>query len=67
MLTLNNRLNMCQLNEIIKSKIEEKVIAQAIANPDLSQLRASNELKQGGILISISGVQALYSYVICTS
>ena len=46
----------------VSPEIEEAVIAQAIANPALGQLRASNELKQQGILISSSGV-ALYGYV----
>ena len=44
----------------VSPEIEEAVIAQAIANPALGQLRASNELKQQGILISSSGVRSIW-------
>ena len=44
----------------VSPEIEEAVIAQAIANPALGQLRASNELKQHGILISSSGVRSIW-------
>lgn len=44
----------------VSSEIEEEVIAQAIANPALGQLQASNELKQRGILISSSGVRSIW-------
>ena len=47
----------------VSPEIEEAVIAQAIANPALGQLRASNELKQQGILVSSSRVRSLYGYV----
>ena len=40
--------------------VPKAVIAQAIANPALGQLRASNELKQQGILISSSGVRSIW-------
>ena len=44
----------------VSAEIEEAVIAQAIANPALDQLWASNELKQQGILISSSGVYSIW-------
>ena len=44
----------------VSPEIEEAVIAQAIANPALGQLRSSNELKQQGILISSSGVRSIW-------
>lgn len=44
----------------VSAEIEEAVIAQAIANPALGQLRVSNELKQQGILISSSGVRSIW-------
>ena len=40
--------------------IEQAVIELAIANPALGQLRASNELKQQGVLISSSGVRSIW-------
>ncbi len=40
--------------------IEQAVIDLAIENPALGQLRASNELKQQGILISSSGVRSIW-------
>jgi hypothetical protein len=40
--------------------IEDAVIKMAIENPALGQLRASNELKQRGILISSSGVRSVW-------
>ena len=48
------------LKNRVSSEIEEAVIAQAIANPALGQLRASNELKQRGILISSSRVRSIW-------
>ena len=44
----------------VSAEIEETVIAQAITNPALGQLRASNELKQQGILISSSGLRSIW-------
>lgn len=40
--------------------VEQAVIELAIANPALGQLRASNELKQQGVLISSSGVRSIW-------
>lgn len=40
--------------------VEKSVIDLAIANPALGQLRASNELKQQGVLISSSGVRSIW-------
>ena len=44
----------------VAPEIEQAVIDLAIANPALGQLRASNELKQQGVLISSSGVRSIW-------
>ena len=44
----------------VAPEIEQAVIDLAIANPALGQLRASNELKQIGVLISSSGVRSIW-------
>ena len=44
----------------VPSDVEQAVIDLAIANPALGQLRASNELKQQGVLISSSGVRYIW-------
>ncbi len=44
----------------VAPEIEQAVIDLAIANPALGQLRASNELKQAGVLISSSGVRSIW-------
>lgn len=44
----------------VSPEIEQAVIDLAIDNPALGQLRASNELKQQGILISSSGVRSIW-------
>lgn len=44
----------------VPSDVEQAVIDIAIANPALGQLRASNELKQQGVLISSSGVRSIW-------
>ncbi len=43
----------------VPSDVEQAVIDLAISNPALGQLRASNELKQQGVLISSSGVRSM--------
>ena len=44
----------------VPSDVEQSVIDLAITNPALGQLRASNELKQQGVLISSSGVHSIW-------
>lgn len=44
----------------VAPEIEEAVTDLAIFNPALGQLRASNELKQQGILVSSSGVRSIW-------
>jgi len=44
----------------VAPEVEQAVIDLAIENPALGQLRASNELKQKGILISSSGVRSIW-------
>jgi len=44
----------------VSPAIEQAVIELAIDNPALGQLRASNELKQEGVLISSSGVRSIW-------
>ncbi len=44
----------------VPSDVEQAVIDLAISNPALGQLRASNELKQQGVLISSSGVRSIW-------
>ena len=44
----------------VSPEIEQAVIDLAIENPALGQLRASNELKKRGILISSSGVRSVW-------
>jgi transposase InsO family protein len=44
----------------VAPEIEQAVIDLAVANPALGQLRASNELKQQGVLISSSGVRSIW-------
>ena len=53
-----DKKNINEILHIIND--QDKVITQAIANPALGQLRASNELKQQGILISSSGVRSIW-------
>ena len=44
----------------VPSDVEQSIIDLAISNPALGQLRASNELKQQGVLISSSGVRSIW-------
>lgn len=44
----------------VPEHVEQAVIALAIENPALGQLRASNELQQRGILVSSSGVRSVW-------
>jgi transposase InsO family protein len=44
----------------VADHIEQAVIALAIENPALGQLRASNELQQRGIIVSSSGVRSIW-------
>lgn len=44
----------------VPDHVEEAVIAIAIANPALGQLRASNELNSRGILVSPTGVRSIW-------
>lgn len=44
----------------VPSDVEQSVIDLAISNAALGQLRASNELKQQGVLISSSGVRSIW-------
>ena len=48
------------LKNRVEAHIEQAVLAMAIANPALGQLRVSNELKQGGIFISPGGVRSIW-------
>ena len=48
------------LKNRVSDDIEQAVIELAIANPALGQLRASNELKQKGIMISSGGVRSVW-------
>ena len=48
------------LKNRVPPEIEQAVIDLAISNPALGQLRASNELKQQGVLISSSGVRSIW-------
>ena len=40
--------------------VEQAVVALAIENPALGQLRAANELQQRGIMVSSSGVRSVW-------
>lgn len=44
----------------VSPEIERAVVALAIENPALGQLRASNELKQQGIFVSPGGVRSIW-------
>lgn len=44
----------------VPPEVEQAVIDLAIENPALGQLRASNELKKRGVLISSSGVRSVW-------
>lgn len=44
----------------VPQHVEEAVIALAIENPALGQLRASNELLQQGIIVSSSGIRSIW-------
>jgi transposase InsO family protein len=48
------------LKNRVPDYIEQAVVELAIANPALGQLRASNELKQKGIIISSGGVRSVW-------
>lgn len=48
------------LKNRVPEHIEEAVVALAIENPALGQVRAANELAQRGILISASGVRSVW-------
>lgn len=48
------------LKNRVPDYIEQAVIELAIANPALGQLRASNELKLKGIIISSGGVRSVW-------
>lgn len=44
----------------VPEHVEEAVIALAIENPALGQLRASHELQQRGIMVSSSGIRSIW-------
>lgn len=48
------------LKNRVESHIEQAVVAMALDNPALGQLRVSNELKRQGILISPGGVRSIW-------
>jgi transposase InsO family protein len=54
-----SRQKPCLKNRV-DEHIEKEVVALAIENPALGQLRASNELKKRGILISPGGIRAVW-------
>lgn len=56
--------DMSRKKPILKNRVpdhvEQAIVALAIENPALGQLRASNDLKQRGILVSSSGVRSVW-------
>lgn len=44
----------------VPEHVEQAIIALAVENPALGQLRAANELQQRGILVSSSGVRSVW-------
>lgn len=48
------------LKNRVEGHIEQAVVAMALDNPALGQLRVSNELKRQGILISPGGVRSIW-------
>lgn len=48
------------LKNRVEEHIEQAVVAMALDNPALGQLRVSNELKRQGILISPGGVRSIW-------
>jgi len=48
------------LKNRVPDYIEQAVIELAVANPALGQYRASNELKQQGVIVSASGVRSIW-------
>lgn len=48
------------LKNRVPEAVEQAVIAMAIEYPAYGQLRASNELKQRGVMISSSGVRSVW-------
>lgn len=48
------------LKNRIDTAIEEQVVALAIDNPALGQVRVSNELKKKGFYVSAGGVRSIY-------
>ncbi len=48
------------LKNRIDTVIEEQVVALAIDNPALGQVRVSNELKKNGFSVSAGGVRSIW-------
>jgi transposase InsO family protein len=57
-------VDMSRKKPVLKNRVpehvEQAIIALAVENPALGQLRASNELQQRGIMVSSSGVRSVW-------